>query len=105
MTLADLKRAAELLAPGSCITVSRHALLAAIASAEPANFRSVEPQQPDRLLTVAEVATRLGISRKHVYQRAHRWPFTRKLGVKSLRFEQRGLERWLARQGADANRR
>src|SRR3954462_12917652 len=49
----------------------------------------------DRLLTVAEVANRLGLSRSHVYKQARHWPFTRKLSNKALRFSEVGLEQWM----------
>jgi excisionase family DNA binding protein len=53
--------------------------------------------EPDRLLTVAEVAKRMGVSKRHVYEHARSWPFTRKLGPGTLRFSSRGLDRHLAR--------
>ncbi len=53
----------------------------------------------DRLLTVDQVAERLGVSRSHVYRQATHWPFTRKLSAKALRFSELGLERWVASSG------
>jgi hypothetical protein len=50
----------------------------------------------DRLLTVAQVAERLALSRKAVYRRAARWTFTRKSGWRTLRFSERGLEKAIA---------
>lgn len=97
MTLADLQRAAELLAHGSSITLPRDALLAAIKSSERENPPAPH-EAPDRLISAAEVARRMGVKRKHVYQHADEWPFTRRLGAKVLRFEEKGFERWLARQ-------
>ena len=38
------------------------------------------PQQPDRMLTAAELAERLSVSLRHVYDHADQWPFTRKEG-------------------------
>ena len=97
MTLADLTTAARLLPEGSSITLSREALLAAIADSEAARVAPTEA--PSRLLTAEQVAARLGVSRKYVYAHAKRWSFRRKLpGEKALRFEEQGLERWLARQ-------
>lgn len=58
------------------------------------------PPPPDRLLDAAEVAARLGMKRKHVYNRAAAWPFTRRLGQRTLRFSERGLEQWIAKRGA-----
>jgi len=52
------------------------------------------------MLTAGEVAERLHCSKQHVYREARRWPFTRKLARRVLRFSETGLERWLARQRA-----
>jgi excisionase family DNA binding protein len=54
--------------------------------------------QTDRLLSASEVARRLGVSRRYVYDHADRFPFTRRLGSGTVRFSECGLERWLARQ-------
>jgi predicted DNA-binding transcriptional regulator AlpA len=53
---------------------------------------------PDHLLSAAEVATRLGCSVKLVYRSAGRWPFTRRVGSRTLRFSAAGLQRWLERR-------
>ena len=58
----------------------------------------------DEMLTVAQVANRLGLTEKAVYSRAARWPFTRKLSPKALRFSREGLERWLAAQECGRDR-
>ena len=93
-TLADLRRAIEALPPGSSVTLPRDALLQAIngngAAPAPA------PEQSDRLLTVREVAKRLDVSRRYVYGHIDEFPFIRRLGKKTLRFSERGLEKWLA---------
>jgi excisionase family DNA binding protein len=94
-TLADLRRAIEALPAGSSITLPRDALLQAIngngAAPKP------EPEQADRLLTVTEVAKRLDVSRRYVYGHIDEFPFVRRLGPKTLRFSERGLDKWLAR--------
>jgi len=54
-------------------------------------------EQPDRLLTAEDAAKRLGVSRRYIYSHADTYAFTRRLGPKTLRFSERGLERWLAR--------
>jgi len=95
MTLADLQRAAELLAPGSSITVPRDALLEALKVA--AVERPVAASSPGCELSVKEVARRLGMKPKFVYQRAAEWDFTRRRG-RSLRFDEKGFERWRGRQ-------
>ncbi len=48
------------------------------------------------LLSVDEVAERLKVDRRWVYRNAPRWGFTRKLGRRTLRFEPRGFEKFLA---------
>lgn len=49
----------------------------------------------DRMLTVAEVAARMGISKDYAYHKAKTWPFRRKLSARALRFSEAGLEQWL----------
>jgi predicted DNA-binding transcriptional regulator AlpA len=53
--------------------------------------------EQERLLTVHAVAERLGKSPEWVYRNSLSWPFRRKLGRRTLRFEERGFERWLNR--------
>lgn len=52
----------------------------------------------DRLLTAAEAAEQLGVSRRWVYRKADRLPFTKRLGAGTLRFSERGLQKWQARK-------
>ena len=94
-TLADLRRAIEALPPGSSVTLPRDALLQAINGNGAAP--TLEPEQADHLLTVSETATRLGVSRRYVYAHVKQYPFVRRLGPKTLRFSERGLEKWMAR--------
>jgi hypothetical protein len=49
------------------------------------------------LLTAAEAGARLGLTAREVYRRCARWPFTRRLGPKTLRFDAAGLEKYLGR--------
>ena len=49
----------------------------------------------DRLLTAAEVAERLNVPRRFVYDHHGKWPFTKRLDEGTLRFSERGLDRWL----------
>jgi excisionase family DNA binding protein len=52
--------------------------------------------KPDRLLTVAEVADRLHLSRDYVYRRAKHFPFTVKDKTgRALRFSSTGLDLYL----------
>jgi predicted DNA-binding transcriptional regulator AlpA len=53
----------------------------------------------DRLLTVAEAATILGVTPKWLY-RHQKLPFVRKLSRKALRVSENGLRRWLATRKA-----
>src|SRR5262249_23159699 len=51
--------------------------------------------EPGRLLTTEVVAERLGVPVRWVYRQARKWPFTRKLGHRTLRFESSGFEKFL----------
>ena len=52
------------------------------------------PAGPDRLLTATEAAERLGVNTRWVYRKAPDLPFTRKLSGGTLRFSEKGLEKW-----------
>ena len=54
---------------------------------------------PDRLLTAQEAADRLGVSKRWMYRKADELPFTRRIGEGTLRFSERGLERWKETRG------
>ena len=56
-----------------------------------------EPTGEDRLLTVRDVAQRLSVQERYVYDHHHEWAFTKKVGRK-IRFSERGLEQWVASQ-------
>jgi len=96
-TKADLLRAAELLPAGSSIVLSREALLEALSDngAESPDTDTTAPPAP--LLTARQVAERLNVSKKWVYEHADKFPFTRHIGA-ALRFDAAGLERWLSKQ-------
>lgn len=51
------------------------------------------PAQPDRSLSVDELARRMGVGRDYVYHHHHEWPFTRRRG-KKLVFSENGFEHW-----------
>jgi excisionase family DNA binding protein len=61
-------------------------------------------EEEDILLTAEEVAQRLGVSKRWVYEHASGWPFSRRLGRRTVRFSARGLERWMQRQRGLAQR-
>jgi excisionase family DNA binding protein len=95
VTGRDLLRAfAEALPAGSV----REEALAVLEAAKAPSGAMVPSETADRLLRAEEVAERLGLAVGTIYKQAHRWPFTRKLGRKSLRFSEQGLARWLERQ-------
>jgi predicted DNA-binding transcriptional regulator AlpA len=52
----------------------------------------------DTLVTAQEAADRLGVSRRWGYRKADSPPFAKRIGPNTLRFIERGLERWQARQ-------
>jgi predicted DNA-binding transcriptional regulator AlpA len=53
-------------------------------------------QSGDRLLTVDEVASLLGVNRRWVQRRAKRLPFARRISDRSIRYSEAGLKRWMA---------
>lgn len=59
------------------------------------NGREEAPRTDDRLLDVEEVADRLDVTERYVYDRADDWPFTRRISPRKLRFSEEGLYRWL----------
>jgi len=86
---------ASALPAGSAISVPREALLDLL------NHGSAPDQEPpDRLLNAEQVATRMHVSEAWVYRQARRWPFTRKLGRRAVRFSEAGLVRWLSSRNA-----
>ena len=62
---------------------------------ELATVNGVAPDSgSDRLLSAADVAARLNVSTRYVYDHAREWPFAERLSARKLRFSERGLERW-----------
>ena len=60
-------------------------------------------QQADaRLLTVAEAATRLGVSKDWMYRRAAALPFTVRLGPRRLRFNTEGINQFIRQRHGKA---
>lgn len=62
--------------------------------------REIERPDPpkvkqNQLLTADEAAERLGVTRNWMYRRADSLPFTRRIGKRTLRFSETGIERWL----------
>lgn len=99
-TLADLRRAAELLPPGALLTLTREALLDAFSGNGNGKGAAVEAPaaEPERLLSAKEVAERLGTSARWVYAHRASLPFAKELPGGSVRFSERGLNRWMERR-------
>jgi predicted DNA-binding transcriptional regulator AlpA len=89
---------AEALPEGAAIPVPKEFLLALLEQADH-GAPTESPASVDRLLTAEVVAERLRLSVSQVYKQASRWPFTRKLSPRALRFSEAGLTRWLDRRG------
>jgi predicted DNA-binding transcriptional regulator AlpA len=53
-------------------------------------------QEADRLLDAEEAAKMLSMSTDWLYRHAKKFPFTRKLGPKMLRFSYQGIVKWMA---------
>lgn len=51
-------------------------------------------KQPERLLSVSELASRMSVGERYIYDHSAEWSFTVRIGRK-LRFSERGFEVWL----------
>jgi predicted DNA-binding transcriptional regulator AlpA len=56
----------------------------------------VSDEGRDRLLAAEEVARMLGVTKRWVQRRAPRLPFSRRISVRSVRYSEAGLKRWMA---------
>ena len=78
----------------------RIALLAQLITHSVAATLAAEPdetsQPTDRLLKPAEAAALLQVTTRWLYRHHRSLPFTKKLSRRLLRFDERGLHRWLA---------
>jgi predicted DNA-binding transcriptional regulator AlpA len=97
--LGNPARVAEL-APGEAAGLlvelsALSAMLAVRARDERSATARRRAPDPEELLTPEEVAQRLQKSLRWVYRSAGRWPFTRRLGRKTLRFSRAGFEAYL----------
>lgn len=64
----------------------------------PAPSAQASPPQKngsDRLLSAKEAAVRVGVDARWMYRKASTLPFTRRLSAGTLRFSEKGLERWM----------
>lgn len=97
MTVAELvahleQRAAEADQIGATAPVA-NVLRSVMAELEQLNGMA-QDHGADRLLTASQVAARLNVSPRYVYDHAGEWPFTQRLSARQIRFSERGLERW-----------
>ena len=60
-----------------------------------AEAHSKAPPPADRLLTPAETAARLGVTKRWLYRNSKRLPFTRKLTNRTVRFHEQGLAKYI----------
>ena len=56
-------------------------------------------QDEDRLLTITEAAQRINVRPRWIYSCQKRLPFVRRLGARTLRVSEQGLEKWLVKSG------
>ena len=52
----------------------------------------------DRLISADAVAEVLGCSRRYVYAHRHKFPFAKELPGGTVRFSERGLQRWMQKR-------
>ena len=96
MTLADLRQAALLLPEGASLTLPRDAVLAATQEGAPVALHATP--EPDRWLTADQVAERYHVTKRWTYDHADALG-ARRLSRRCVRFSERGIERYMARQG------
>lgn len=105
MTLPELletyrRRAVEAASVGASAPVAAiyEAVLAELAGVNGSANGKPAPPSPTRLLTAREAASQLGVTPRWVYRHAATLPFTKRLGLKTLRFDADGVAKWLAKQ-------
>ena len=63
---------------------------------------TTQTESGDRLLTVDEVATTLGVTKRWVQRRARRLPFARRISDHAIRYSEAGLKRWMSNRKLSA---
>lgn len=71
-----------------------------VTAAEPDEINGAAPAPDDRLITAAEAAPLLGVSVTTLYAYRDRYPFTRKLPGRVVRFSRLGIVEYLRRVDA-----
>ena len=79
-------------------TLLGEALLEALRQAVREEIRGLKDQfnGQERLLDAEEAAKMLSVSADWLYRHARKLPFSRKLGLKMLRFSSQGIQKYLA---------
>jgi len=57
------------------------------------------PERRDELVDAHTASSLMGMSLDWIYRNAHRLPFAKRLGSRSLRFSTQGIRRWLEIEG------
>ncbi len=71
------------------------ALAARLISAAHLHDGQKETRPSDRLLTPAETAAKLGLSKDWLYRNARKLPFTVRVSWRNVRFSEQGIERYI----------
>lgn len=94
----DLRRALELLPPGTSLSLDRDALLEALAGEAAAPTAPLAAVPADDLLSAAEVAARFKVSKRWCYDHQKDLGAVH-LSTRAVRFPARKVEQFLARVG------
>jgi predicted DNA-binding transcriptional regulator AlpA len=68
------------------------------------NVAISNPANTDVLLTPEEAAAMMNVERRWLIRHAKKFPFTRRISRKVLRFSEAGVRRWLATKKPSSNR-
>jgi predicted DNA-binding transcriptional regulator AlpA len=80
------------------ISAAQSALAAELLRVFELEERDRESRGVDRLLTVAEAATRLSVTKYWLYSHASQLPFIVRIGNRNVRFSEQGIGRYLRQQ-------
>ena len=96
MTLADLRRAAELLPPGTGLTLSRESLLEALVAADVSATVATPDAEPERWMDAGEVAGLLNVTPRFCYDHCDQLGGKR-LSRRCVRFSSVAVNRFMRR--------
>jgi predicted DNA-binding transcriptional regulator AlpA len=69
-----------------------------VSSEEQATRQQTKATESDQLLTAEEAAKLLGVTRRWLYDKADSLPFIVRLSPRTLRFSEKGIQRYIARK-------